>query len=194
MSHENLLEEYKSLYSQSRRDNEKFMQIMLSMKEVIDSMKDTIKNLEDDNQNLRSNLSIIHNHNSLRNRERDEREEREERQERELPNISAYIDIYEQSRQDSWIDNVGSTVLTDNVGIGSSGVGVEPRYSIPPHVRQVYLNNLENNQCYICLNSINNNETMTLTNCGHLFHIDCIRHSRENSNNCPVCRAELNNL
>jgi len=65
---------------------------------------------------------------------------------------------------------------------------VRPRYSIPPHIRQRYLDNLPEQACSICLNTIDNDNTIELTECGHLFHINCLRTHRNNSDNCPVCR------
>lgn len=165
MSEHNLIEEYKRLYEDSRRDNDKFLQIMLTMKDVIELLKDNNKNLQDDNHSLRTQLSLINHRNLQQQQQRND----------ELPSrVSAFIDIIE-----------------DNGNMGSNYGDEMPRYSIPPHIRQVYLGTLEDSQCSICLEQINNNDTMQLTECGHIFHVDCIRRHRRNNDNCPVCRSNL---
>lgn len=155
-----LLQEYKNLYENMKRDNDKFIQIMLNMKDTMDTMRDVIKDLQDDNQNLRSHLSIIHNR-SLRNHENQQ----------DQYEATFYIEA------DNHNNNQNRNLQT---------------YSIPPHIRQNYLNNLSEDQtCSICLTRVENNNTMQLTDCGHLFHIDCLRRHRQNNDNCPVCRREL---
>ena len=97
------------------------------------------------------------------------------RRENPLPNISTFIEIDEEQQQEQ-----------------ERGFRT---YSIPPHIRQNYLQNLSpNQQCSICLDRINNENTMELTNCGHLFHAYCIRQHQENSNICPVCRQQLDHI
>ena len=46
--------------------------------------------------------------------------------------------------------------------------------------------------CAICLEDLiipcNN---IYVTNCSHLFHLNCINRSRERNRNCPLCRANI---
>ena len=94
----------------------------------------------------------------------------------ELPQASVFIEVGQDEEKEEELPRV-------------------PTYSIPPHIRQNYLRNLtDHQQCSICLQRINNDNTMELTNCGHIFHVNCIRRHRLNSQNCPVCRHNLNGI
>ena len=56
-----------------------------------------------------------------------------------------------------------------------------------------YLSKIEEQNCPICLDSI---EIPTVTNCGHLFCSECIKNALEMSRNgkkCPCCREDLSN-
>lgn len=162
MSENNLLDEYKLLYDNSKRDSDKFMQMMLILQDVIVNLKDVAKNLQDDNQSLRTQL---YNNRQINDDYMDRTEFPDQ--------ISTFIDIIHEE------DN------HQNQNI--------PTYSIPPHVRQIYLQHLQHlgdNQCSICLSPIQI-DTIELTECGHIFHIACIRRHRENNNNCPVCRTNF---
>ena len=161
MTENNLLDEYKLLYENSKRDGDKFLQVMITLQDVIGNLKDVIKNLQEDNLSLRSQLSII---------------QEEEEEIAQLPRqISTFIDIIQEEHPNR----------NDNM----------PRYSIPPHIRQGYLQNLgDDNTCSICLSVVELDNTMELTECGHLFHINCIRRHRgsnNGNNNCPVCRSNI---
>lgn len=160
----NLIEEYRVFVENARRDNDNFLKVILTLRDVITSLNDTIKNLQDDNKSLRTHLSTIH-------REIDEASE--------INMISSY------PVQDTFID-----IIEEERGVEF------PHYSIPPHIRQSYLHNLENQQCSICQENINNNDhTIQLTECGHLFHMNCLQHHRDSdneaNNTCPVCRTNL---
>ena len=165
---ENILEEYKILYENSKRDADKFLQIMLTLQDVISNMKDLNKNLQDDNRFLRTQLTLL-------------QQQRHDEDEQLPQQISTFIDIIQEEEREEYRPR--------NQEI--------PRYSIPPHIRQVYLQNLgtDNNTCSICLSPVELNNTMELTECGHIFHVDCIRRHRgslnNNNNNCPVCRSNL---
>lgn len=173
MSENNLLEEYKLLYNNSKRDSDKFLQMMLTLQDVVSNLKDVAKNLQDDNQSLRTQLSIIHHQNS--------------RERTEFPNqISTFIDIIEEEEIEE-IENRREQRREQREQQRQI-----PTYSIPPHIRQVYLENLgNNNTCSICLEDIELNNTIELTECGHIFHNACIRRHRNNNNNCPVCRTQF---
>jgi len=156
-----LLEEYKILYNDTKRDKDSFMQMALTLKDVIENLKDVVKNLTDDNQYLRGQLTI-------------QDEQIMEERDRELPQISTFIDIIEEEE--------------DNRNQNRNHI---PIYSIPPHIRQNYLQNLSDGQCSICLEEVELDNTMHLTDCGHLFHIACINRHRNTNNTCPVCRTDL---
>ena len=54
----------------------------------------------------------------------------------------------------------------------------------PPH------SSIPNNtDCTICLNSIENN--FTVTPCNHYFHSDCLKKWSKRANTCPCCRFAL---
>lgn len=64
----NLLEEYKELYEITKRDKDKFMEIILQMKDNMEIMRDTIVSITDvvsdlkkDNRRLRTELSLVRN-------------------------------------------------------------------------------------------------------------------------------------
>ena len=57
------------------------------------------------------------------------------------------------------------------------------------------MNQIEINDCGICLDSLNNNiETLP---CNHIFHIECIKKLTMSKcilkNNCPICRCHFKN-
>lgn len=178
MNNINLLDEYKILYENTRRDNDKFIEVMLTLRDVITSMKDTVKDLQNDNKSLRTQLSILHHRNS---QQVDQQRELNE----QLPNqISTIIDIIEEEEEEEEDRNREEEDREF------------PHYSIPPHIRQAYLRDLDNQQCAVCLETIENDQTVQLTECGHLFHMNCLRRHRnsdsETNNTCPVCRTYLN--
>lgn len=48
----------------------------------------------------------------------------------------------------------------------------------------------ETPECCICLDDIDPDDMCT-TNCGHTYHIDCIRSSLGHKGTCPMCRADI---
>lgn len=46
-----------------------------------------------------------------------------------------------------------------------------------------------NKECSICLSLIN--KPACETECGHKFHITCLKQWLENNHNCPLCRTEI---
>lgn len=48
------------------------------------------------------------------------------------------------------------------------------------------------NICSICLDNITCEEMKT--NCGHCFHIDCLRKALKISPKCPYCRSTISNI
>ena len=46
--------------------------------------------------------------------------------------------------------------------------------------------------CNICIENYNQNESIKVLPCGHLFHLDCIKNWLCNEKvNCPVCRKDV---
>ena len=155
--HNIIIEYYKDIYENMKRDHDRILQVMHIMKETMDNMRETITNLQEDNRSLRQHMLLM-NH----------REMRENRGGR------VYIDIIDEDEKEQ------------------EQLRQMPTYSIPPHVRQVYLNNVQDPSCAICINQLQiDREPVELTDCGHLFHNECLRRHRENNNNCPICRTEI---
>ncbi len=49
------------------------------------------------------------------------------------------------------------------------------------------------NECIICLNNINENDQIIITECcANNFHKNCLYMWLNNSNNCPLCRNIIN--
>ena len=59
----------------------------------------------------------------------------------------------------------------------------QPDYSVPR----------EGNDCPICLGPFLSSETptVTVTNCLHVYHQDCIQKWLSEHNNCPLCRRKV---
>tara|TARA_B100000745_G_scaffold294334_1_gene237217 strand:+ start:1656 stop:1925 length:270 start_codon:yes stop_codon:yes gene_type:complete len=54
------------------------------------------------------------------------------------------------------------------------------------------LSNTDNlHECVICLENMINNETVTLTECFHMYHKKCIDDWLKISNICPLCDFKL---
>ena len=82
-------------------------------------------------------------------------------------------------------------IMTDTIENDEISVS----FRIPAHVRNSYLQNIDNNQnCSICLeqmdiNNIQDSNDIVLTECGHLFHTRCLE--RHNGRTCPICRSYI---
>ena len=46
-------------------------------------------------------------------------------------------------------------------------------------------------QCPVCLEVIDGEKNIVVTNCGHIFHATCIFMNMRVSSSCPICRTEL---
>ena len=54
--------------------------------------------------------------------------------------------------------------------------------------RVIFLDTDEERQCAICFARMLDRD-ITVTNCGHLFHEDCLRAWKRNHDTCPKCRS-----
>jgi len=59
-------------------------------------------------------------------------------------------------------------------------------------ITDLYKNTKEKCECRICLDTIEDAETLKTGKCGHNFHKECIKMWKESDNedndNCPTCR------
>lgn len=46
-------------------------------------------------------------------------------------------------------------------------------------------------ECAICYDEFNNDSNISILDCTHCFHTDCIRKWGTRNNTCPVCRKEI---
>lgn len=49
----------------------------------------------------------------------------------------------------------------------------------------------DNTQCSICLETIQQNETVVTLECQHTFHLQCIERWCSSHNSCPICRSVI---
>ena len=49
-------------------------------------------------------------------------------------------------------------------------------------------------ECSICLDSLEENNIITLVNCNHQFHESCLKQWTANNNTCPLCRTVVTSL
>jgi hypothetical protein len=45
--------------------------------------------------------------------------------------------------------------------------------------------------CSVCISTINVGDECIITDCNHMFHLDCINPWLNNHHTCPNCRANL---
>uniref|UniRef100_A0A1I8A8Z9 RING-type domain-containing protein n=1 Tax=Steinernema glaseri TaxID=37863 RepID=A0A1I8A8Z9_9BILA len=48
--------------------------------------------------------------------------------------------------------------------------------------------------CSICFGWLENSQDKAVTDCGHIFHEECIRSCLKNRSGCPSCRQDVNDL
>ena len=46
--------------------------------------------------------------------------------------------------------------------------------------------------CSICLGPMRKKDNLRALKCGHVFHADCIESWLKKSNECPICRMNVN--
>ena len=49
----------------------------------------------------------------------------------------------------------------------------------------------ENNKCSICISDFDKEDKISITNCNHIFHTDCITEWGKYNRICPICRNKL---
>ena len=49
----------------------------------------------------------------------------------------------------------------------------------------------ENKSCSICILDFENEDKISITNCNHIFHTDCITEWGKYKIECPICREKL---
>ena len=53
---------------------------------------------------------------------------------------------------------------------------------------------MNNNECSICLEKIENDDDKTILSCNHVYHTSCIKTSIEYNNKCPYCRSFIEKI
>lgn len=69
-----------------------------------------------------------------------------------------------------------------------------PKAELPKHafdVKNVIL--LDSTECVICFEHMNQ-EDMVLTNCGHVYHRNCLERWQRHNPECPQCKRKTNAL
>jgi len=61
------------------------------------------------------------------------------------------------------------------------------------HIKKYYIQKLMNEEyvCPICLDTMEENNNVFLTLCGHLFHYDCLNEAMQFRKRCPSCRRAI---
>jgi hypothetical protein len=51
----------------------------------------------------------------------------------------------------------------------------------------------QNKECSICITAFENEDFISITNCNHIFHTDCIKEwaKYKTDSDCPVCREKI---
>lgn len=49
----------------------------------------------------------------------------------------------------------------------------------------------DNIECSICTDEYKNTDTISITNCNHIFHTDCIKEWGKYKQDCPLCKNNL---
>ena len=107
------------------------------------------------------------------------------------PPIINYIDILNEfnfTHNDNNIeDNIGDN-LYENIITALTDDEFNNLEKINYHDND----NLDKNNCNICLNVFDNNEKIIKLKCSHYYHIKCIEiWLKKHSNKCPMCRIEV---
>ena len=49
----------------------------------------------------------------------------------------------------------------------------------------------DNKECSICVCEYDNTDMVSITNCNHIFHTDCIKEWGKYKQECPLCKTNL---
>ena len=88
------------------------------------------------------------------------------------------------------------SVLQDSFEINQQNCGLEKTDHIIKisSQRYSYLTDtikFENKCCTICIVDFENDDMISITNCNHIYHTDCIKEWGKYKTECPVCREPL---
>ena len=147
-----------------RRELSKVIEVTYTFKELTESLQNAIINLNGENRSLRTEISLM--------RHTEERNQRQQQNQRNAQDLFGRI----------------AQIMTDTIENDEISVS----FRIPAHVRNVYLQNTDNQNCGICLETMevnNNDNEVVLTECGHIFHSACLE--RHNGRTCPICRSYI---
>lgn len=53
------------------------------------------------------------------------------------------------------------------------------------------INNIDCKECSICYEEFNNDSLVSILNCNHFFHTECIKKWGNRNNTCPICREKI---
>ena len=88
------------------------------------------------------------------------------------------------------------SVLQDSFEINQQNCGLEKTDHIIKisSQRYSYLTDtikFENKCCTICIVDFENDDMISITNCNHIYHTDCIKEWGKYKTECPICREPL---
>ena len=88
------------------------------------------------------------------------------------------------------------SVLQDSFEINQQKCGLEKTDHIIKisSQRYSYLTDtikFENKCCTICIVDFENDDMISITNCNHIYHTDCIKEWGKYKTECPICREPL---
>jgi len=88
------------------------------------------------------------------------------------------------------------TILQESFEINQQNSGLEKTNHIITINSQRYsylADNIksENKSCSICIVDFENDDMISITNCNHIYHTDCIKEWGKYKTECPICREPL---
>lgn len=90
------------------------------------------------------------------------------------------------------LNNISSNLDNENYTQDFEDVSIAPSISTLREATTIFISRNNDNNCTICLQSIQDNEICRKINkCRHFFHSDCIEKWFEKNIKCPMCRQDL---
>ena len=91
------------------------------------------------------------------------------------------------------VDYIEDNVTDDNVtDDNTEQCELRYKYIINP---KKYNKTLDDTICIICLEQLNKStHLISLLECNHLYHYDCIHKWFEEHNNCPICNKDISDI